>query len=62
MGDARTRRGPSLLQRKAEQAMKKAVAGVIRKHQRTGDPLAIWQNGRVAWVSADRLLKRSKKR
>ena len=41
---------------KAEKAMKAAVAETIRDHARTGDPLAIWCNDKVAWVPAHQLL------
>ena len=41
---------------KAEKALKEAVAETIRDHQQTGHPLAIWRNGKVEWVSADKLL------
>lgn len=39
----------------AEEALKLAVYEAIKDHERTGDPVAIWQNGRVAWVSAKKL-------
>jgi len=49
------------LQLKAEKALKKAVFNVIRDHQRTGDPLVIWRNGKVVRVSATQLLRRRHK-
>lgn len=39
------------LQDKAEVAMKKAVREVIKRHKKTGRPLAIWQDGKVIHVS-----------
>jgi len=39
------------LQDKAMEAMTKAVQQVIAQHKKTGRPLAIWKNGKVAWVS-----------
>ena len=42
---------------KAEKAMKEAVAETIQDHARTGDPLAIWRNGKVVWVPARQLLR-----
>ena len=42
---------------KAEKAMKEAVAETIQDHARTGDPLAIWRNGKVVWVPAEKLLQ-----
>ena len=44
---------PSAIQ--AEKALQIAVAEVIEDHKRTGDPLVIWRNGRVAKVPAEEL-------
>lgn len=47
---------------KAEKALKVAVAKTIEDHRKTGDPLAIWQDGKVIWVpaaKAKRILKAS---
>lgn len=38
------------LREKAVGAMKAAVANVIRDHQRTGRPLAVWRNGKVVML------------
>ncbi len=35
---------------KAELAMKKAIAGVVEEHRKSGRPLAIWRNGRVVRI------------
>jgi hypothetical protein len=51
------KRHPHSLHVKAEKAMKEAVAEVIKDHARTGDPVAIWRDGKVAWVSAAQLLR-----
>lgn len=55
---------PHSIHAKAEKALKEAVTETIRDHYRTGDPLAIWRNGRVEWVRAEKLLplKELKKR
>jgi len=37
---------------KADKALKEAVAKVVEDHRKTGDPLAIWRNGKAVWVSA----------
>ena len=42
---------------KAEKALKEAVRETILDHKRTGDPLVVWRNGRVARVSAKQLLR-----
>ena len=47
---------------KAEQALKEAVAETIRDHARTGDPVAIWRDGKVVWVPAAQLLRRKSRR
>ncbi len=38
---------------KAFLALKKAVRGVVKRHQETGRPLAVWKDGKVVWISAD---------
>lgn len=48
------------LQDKAFIALKKAVREVVEHHKKTGRPLAIWQNGRVAMVSPSRILHKSR--
>ncbi len=42
------------LQEKAFLALKEAVREVVKRHQETKRPLAVWQNGRVVLVSADK--------
>ena len=42
----------------AERALKEAVRETIRDHARTGDPLVIWQNGKVVHLPAKNALKR----
>lgn len=39
------------LQDKAEEAMKRAVQEVVERHKKTGRPLAVWEKGRVCWIS-----------
>ena len=46
------------LQAGAEKALKEAVRGVIEDHKRTGRPLIIWRNGKVAKVPASQLLRK----
>ena len=43
------------LSKKAEQAIKKAVRGVIIDRKMRGEPLIIWKNGKVVKVPAQRL-------
>ena len=44
---------------KAEKALKEAVKRAIKDHQRTGDPMYIWENGKVTKVSPEKILRRS---
>ena len=46
------------LQGKAYAALKEAVKEVVENHKRTGRPLAVWQNGRVAKISVSRHLRK----
>ncbi len=44
------------LTEKANGAMKAAVEKVIQDHLRTGRPLAVWRDGKVAMISAEEAL------
>ncbi len=48
------------LQEKAFKAMKEAVREVVEKHKRSGRPLAIWRNGKVALITAKQLSRKTK--
>lgn len=48
------------LQAKAFRALKEAVKEVIEEHRRSGRPLAVWRNGKVAMISASRVLRKPK--
>lgn len=48
------------MQEKAFKALKEAVREVVEHHKETGRPLAVWQNGRVAMVSASHILRKTK--
>jgi hypothetical protein len=48
------------LQDKAFIALKKAVREVVERHKKTGRPLAVWQEGRVALVSPNRVRCKSR--
>lgn len=43
------------LQDKAELAMKSAVRKVIAEHKKSGRPIYIWKNGKVARIPAAKL-------
>ena len=44
---------PSKEGRRAERALKIAVAGVIEEHRRLGLPIAVMRNGKAVYVSAE---------
>ncbi len=50
----RTPRMPAIV-RKAEQALRIAVAKAIEDHRRSGDPIVVWKNGRVVTIPASRI-------
>ncbi len=39
----------------AEEALRLAVYEAIKDHERTGDPVVIWKNGRVVHLAARKL-------
>ncbi|MDP2652748.1 MAG: hypothetical protein Q8Q08_01830 [Candidatus Omnitrophota bacterium] len=39
------------IQDKAEIALKRAVREVVERHKKTGRPLVVWKNGKVARIS-----------
>lgn len=39
----------------ADKAFKEAVAEVIEKHRRSGEPIAIWRDGEVVIETVDKL-------
>jgi hypothetical protein len=39
----------STLEKKAVDAFKKAIQGVIKRHKESGRPLAVWENGKVVY-------------
>ena len=45
---------PSLA-RKAEKALKVAVAKAIKEHKKNGIPIAVWKNGKVVTIPASRI-------
>lgn len=57
MKKSRTKKIP-IIARKAEKALRAAVRKAIEDHARTGDPVVIWRNGKVAKVDANRLMKK----
>ncbi len=40
---------------RAEEALKEAVAEAIADHKRNGDPIVVWQDGKVVKVAADQI-------
>ena len=48
------KRSASSLLAKAERALREAVAEVIESHKRSGDPIVVWKDGKVAKISVTR--------
>ena len=55
MKKPRILKDPFELAYRAEEALKLAVYEAIKDHERTGDPVVIWKNGRVVRVPAHRI-------
>ena len=45
------------LGQKAEKALKEAVRKAIEEHRRAGQPIVVWQDGKVAKIPANKLKK-----
>ena len=43
------------LARKAEKALKIAVTKALKEHKKNGIPIAVWKNGRVITIPANRI-------
>jgi isoaspartyl peptidase/L-asparaginase-like protein (Ntn-hydrolase superfamily) len=41
--------------REIDAAIAKAVREAILEHKRAGNPIAVWQNGRVVWIPPDEI-------
>ncbi len=41
------------IQEKAVRAMKEAIRNVVKEHKKAGRPLAVWKDGKVAYISPD---------
>ncbi len=39
----------------AEKAIREGVRKAMIDHKRTGDPIAIWKNGKVVWIPANKI-------
>ena len=46
---------PFALAKLAEQALREAVYETIKDHERTGDPIVIWRNGKVVRIHPSKL-------
>ena len=46
---------PFGLAKMAEKALQEAVFDTFKDHARTGDPVAIWENGKVVKIPASKL-------
>ena len=41
--------------REIDAAIAKAVREAILEHKRAGNPIAVWQDGRVVWIPPDEI-------
>lgn len=48
---------PSVEGKKAEKALKEAVAKAIEEHRRIGLPVAVMRNGKAVFVPAEKAMK-----
>ena len=39
----------------ADRRVQQAMHAALLDHKRTGDPIAVWQDGRVVWIPADEI-------
>lgn len=42
----------------AEKALRIAVANTIEEHRRSGDPIVVWENGRMVKIPASKIPRR----
>jgi len=38
-----------------EKALKEAVKEALLEHKLAGDPIAVWKNGKVVWIPAEKI-------
>jgi hypothetical protein len=38
-----------------ERAIRAAVRDALQRHKRDGDPVAVWREGRVVWLTPDQI-------
>jgi len=57
--NGKLKRRIEILSIKAEKALKEAVTDTIKEHEKAGYPLAMWRDGKVVWVPAKQLLRKS---
>lgn len=48
-------KSPQLLSERIDRAVKQAVMEAVEKHRRLGQSVAIWQDGKVVILTADRI-------
>ena len=39
----------------AEKALRQAVRKAMLEHKLSGDPIAVWRNGKVVWIPAEKI-------
>ena len=38
-----------------DEAIRTGVAEALRQHKRAGNPIAVWENGKVVWIPAKKI-------
>ena len=57
----RARRVPAVVL-KAEKALQIAVENTIEEHRLSGDPIVVWENGRVVKIPASKIPRKKSRR
>jgi len=42
--------------REIDAALAKAIRQAVLEHKRAGNPIAVWQDGRVVWIPAEEIV------
>jgi len=44
------------LEIRAEMALKEAVADAMARHKQTGNPIAVWRDGKAVWIPPEEIV------
>ena len=48
--------------RKITKALKKGIETALLKHKQAGQPIVIWQNNRVVWIPAEKIIVKQERK